>query len=199
MPARWFFTPYMRLDPHPFSHQRINRMQEFTAAIHADGGEWSAFECGGGPGTDFALGIAGCKVRASDATLTAISSTNGFTVAPASAVELDQPLTVLTNPQRNFIERTVSRSLGYTDAEIDTFLGGQGIESKTWGQFLDFLASRRYTPVYEPTGTQAGYQGVVYPGVLAVDGRTTSTGATSVPRDVGLTPAQVAADVPTVG
>jgi hypothetical protein len=198
MAARWFFTPYVRYDPNPFSRQRFNHMQEFHAAITADGGQWDAFECGGGPGTSFILGIAGCKVRASAATLTAVAAAQGITAAPDTVVELDQSLSVLTNPQRNFIERTVSRSLGYTDEEIDTWLAGQTIQQKTWGQFLDFLATRRYTAVYEPTGTQAGYGGTSFPGVLAVDGRTTSTGATSVPRAVGLAPAQVAEHVPSV-
>jgi hypothetical protein len=199
MPAQWFFSPYQRMDPNPISHQRIIRLNEFTADIMADGGAWAAFECGGGPDTDFVLGVAGCKVRASSTTLADIASTSGITAAPTTVVEITQPLTVLTNPQRNFIERTLTRSLGYTDAEINSWLSGQTIQQKTWGELLDFLATRRYTSVYEPIGTQVGYQGTVYPGILAVDGRTTSTGRTSVPRDVGITPAQVATEVPSVG
>jgi hypothetical protein len=128
---------------------------------------------------------------------------------PTTLIELDTSMNVTTNAQKAVIRDQIGREMGYSAQEIADWLGvsvnastntkNQALDSKTFGQFLDFLATRWYSAVYEPQGTQTGYQGIVYPGIFACDGRTTSTGMVSGPLSpTPTTPAIVAATVPTV-
>ena len=200
MPAQWFAVPFVRRDDTPYSHGRYCKLADFADEIAADGGKSDHFECGGGPNTSYITGVCFGKVGGvTQATLDAIGAEPDILEVPPTLILTATSLGVLTNPERNFMERTLTKALGYTDAEIDAWLGGQTIQQKTYGQFLDFLASRWYRPVWDPppAGPQIGWQGNSYPGVVAVDGRTTSTGVTSEPwLPLPKTPAEVALAVP---
>jgi hypothetical protein len=201
MPAQWFFVPYVRRDTGKtgLDRSRYCMVDDFTQRIHADGGDWSEFECGGGPGTSFVAGAAGVKVGGvTQATLDAITAASQTSPIPTTLLELSTSLSVLTTPQRNTLQKALANSLGYSDQEVTDWLAGATLASKTYGQLLDFLATRWYTPVYDPAGSQVGYQGVTYPGVIACDGRTVaSTGAVSQRLSPPpSSPASVAARIP---
>ena len=207
MPAQWFAVPFVRRDQR--GPGRYCGVDDFTDEIAADGGVWDAFECGGGPGTDYVLGVCFAKVNASTATLSLVAGLANALAIPTKLLELSTSMSVTTNAEKAFIRDQVSRRLGYSDQEIADWLGvpvgastaqkNTALDAKTYGDFLNFLATRWYTPVYEPgnpPGPQIGWNNILYPGFIAVDGRTVSSGATSVPRSPTPTsPAQVAANV----
>jgi hypothetical protein len=196
LPTQWFFVPFIRRDLRPGQHGRWGFINSFSDQIAADGGAFDAFECGGGPNSSFLLGAEVAKVRAAQPTLNAIDADATIRALPATLTSLSTSLSVLTGAQRTFLSSTAAPALGYTQAEITAWLGGQTLSQKTFGQFLDLMATRWFKPVWEPTGTQTGYQGIVYPGVVACDGRTTTTGQTSTQATpVPKTPAQVDAAV----
>lgn len=196
MPAQWIACPFLRRDQHPGAPGRWSMLGDFGSQITADGGKFDYFECGGGPGTSYLCGVAVAKVNASQTTLDAIIAAPNTRSIPTTLME---PADSTTNAQRTFLRDTLGPALGFTAPEMTAWAtaGGRTFASRTFGEILDFLATRWYRPVYEPTGTQVGYQGVVYPGVVACDGRTTTTGVTSAPwTPIPKTPAQVAASVP---
>jgi hypothetical protein len=198
MATQWIACPFLRRDgqSRPGAIGRYLIVQDFAPQIAADGGAWDYFECGGGPGTAYICGVGIVKIRASQATLNSIIAADNTDAIPAALVELNTLLSVVNNPTRNYIERTLTARLGYTDPEIDAWLNGANISTKTLGELFEFLASRWYRVVYEPTGTQVGYQGNIYPGVVACDGRTTTNGQISEPWfPLPKTPAEVAANV----
>jgi hypothetical protein len=197
VPAQWFFVPFLRRDDD--DHGRYCMVDDFTPRVVADGGSWLNFECGGGPGTSFLCGASGVKVGGvTQATLDAITAAPNTTPIPTSLIELGTSLSVLTNQQRTALQKTLANSLGYSDAEVTAWLAGQTLSQKTYGQLLDFLATRWYTPVFDPAGTQVGYQGRTYQGVVACDGRTVAAtgGVSRRLSPVPLPPAAVASSVP---
>jgi hypothetical protein len=137
MAYAWFLCPYKRR----VSEVRPTRycaMDDFTAAVRSDGGDWSETEVLG----DAAL----VKVRASDATLTTIAGTAGFHRL-LNKVLLSGSLSDLTALQLNFIN-TRLLALGYSQAEIDAASGGDW-RTKTLEDLLQMIAKRRLRPRYD--------------------------------------------------
>lgn len=111
-------------------------MDDFTAQVLADGGAWTEAEVLG----DCAI----VKVRASAATLTAIAGAQGIQRIPLT--RLDDPLSSLTNAQRNAIRNRII-AMGYTTAELNAAF--PNLAQATLGQVLRFAASRRLRPRYD--------------------------------------------------
>jgi phage terminase large subunit-like protein len=120
-------------------------MDEYTAVIFANGGNWSESEVLGNHAV--------VKVRASAATLTTIAADVRFHRIPVAL--LDDTLASLTNAQIDAISNKV-QALGYSLAEIQAALGTTRaqIRQKTLRQVLRFVASRRIKPRYD-ANTQA--------------------------------------------
>ena len=118
-------------------------MNDFTALIRADGGDWSESEVLGG--------YAVVKVRASAATLTIIAAEPGFQRIPRDL--LDDSLSSLSTAQRRAIKDRLN-AMGYTDAEISAALGNTNLNLVTLGQVLRFAASRRLKPRWDAVQLQ---------------------------------------------
>jgi hypothetical protein len=134
MTIAWFVTNYKRrAGPRPL---RYCAMDDFTAQIKADGGDWTETEVLGG----YAL----VKVRAADATLTAIAGTAGVFRIPINV--LDDTLASLSNAQRTAIRDRVE-AMGYTVEEITAAF--PNLRQATLRQVLHFAAGRRRKPRYD--------------------------------------------------
>lgn len=131
----WFLCPYKLRSV--FTNRRYCAMDDFTAQILADGGNWRETEV---------LGNAALvKVQASAATLSAINAAPGFTRIPVN--RLDDPLSSLTSAQLTTIKNKVL-ALGYTQQELTDALGSN-LSLITLGQLLRFIATRRLKPRYD--------------------------------------------------
>lgn len=135
MPIGWFIAPYKRRTD-ATRPTRYCAMDDFTAQITSDGGAWTESEVLG----DCAV----VKVDASATTLQTIAGTSGFQRIPLQ--RLDDPLSSLTNAQRNAIRNRVI-AMGYTQAEINAAL--PNLANVTLGQVLRFIATRRLKPRYD--------------------------------------------------
>lgn len=138
MAVAWFLCPY-RHDPNPGNPRRWCAMNEFTAQIRADGGDWTESEVLGNQAI--------VKVRATAGTLTTIAAAPGFRRIPLA--RLDDPLSSLSAAQRTAIRNELLNA-GYTTEEITAAL--PDLATVTLRQVLRFLASRRREPRYD-TGT----------------------------------------------
>ena len=157
----WFIVPYVRT-PATIRPSRGCAMDDFTAQIRADDGDWRATEV---------LGDAGIvKVRAAAATLSAIAADARMTRVPLA--RLQDPLSSLSPAQRTAL-RTRVIALGYTAAEVDAAF--PNLASATLGQVLRFAASRRRETRYD-----------------AATDTIITDGDVVVPLDVGLIDSQVA-------
>jgi hypothetical protein len=136
MAIAWYLCPYKR-DLSARHPSRYCAMDDFTAAIRANGGEWAETEVLG----DHAI----VKVRANVATLTTIAEAAGFTRLPVD--RLDDPLSSLSVVQKTAIRNKVI-ALGYTAAEV-TARFGDDLGVYTLGELLRFVASRRLRPRYD--------------------------------------------------
>jgi hypothetical protein len=141
MALGWFITDYVRKDKNG-RPTRICRMNDFTATIFAEGGDWAEVEVLGG----YAI----VKVRASSAILTTIAGTAGFQRIPPAFTDLSTTMGSLTTTQRTAILNRIL-AMGYTNEEINTVLGTNlaGWRTKTLGQLLHFVTSRRRKPRYD--------------------------------------------------
>ena len=140
MALAWFICTYNRRTPPPTPGRatRYCAMDDHTATIRADGGDWSESEVLG----NYAL----VKVRAAAATLTTIGATAGFYRIPAAA-SLTTPLSTLTGGQRTAL-RARLEAMGYDTAEITASLGSN-LALRTLGDVLRFAASLRRKPRYD--------------------------------------------------
>jgi hypothetical protein len=120
MPISWFIVPY-------------KRRPDFNSQVLA----WSATEVLGQQAI--------VKVNATSAVLTSIAGTAGFQRIPVA--RLDDPLSGLTNQQKNAIRNRVL-ALGYTVSEIDAALPGD-LGQYTLRQLLLFIARRRRKVRYD--------------------------------------------------
>lgn len=141
MPIAWFVAPYTRRTwapgtPGP-SIVRYCAVDDFGAQILADGGSWATSECLGSYGV--------VKVRASVATLTAISAAPGVLGIPGQ--KLTDPLSSLTALQKAALRAKV-QSLGYSLAEIQARFPND-LGSYTLADVLRFVCSRRLRPRYD--------------------------------------------------
>lgn len=137
MPVAWFVTTYKRRDRPWGQVGRYCAMDDYTVLIDADGGTWREVEILGQRAI--------VKVRASAATLQTINADPGIRGVPASM--LDDPLSSLTNAQRNAL-RQLALDCGYTASDF-TGAFPDGLGSVTLGQFLRFLARRRRKVRYD--------------------------------------------------
>lgn len=151
MSIAWFICPYKRLigAQHP---ARYCALDDFTPDILADGGDWAETEVLG----DVAL----VKVRASDATLTAINAAPGMLRIP-NHVSLTDTLGDLSGTQRTAIRNKLN-AMGYSLDEIAAVIPATGNwASITLGQVLRFAASRRLRPRYDSPSDTIVCDGVI--------------------------------------
>ena len=135
MAIAWFICPFKRRVGARMP-TRYCAMDDFTVAINLDGGRWSETEVLG----DRAI----VKVNASAATLTLIANTATYRRIPLAA--LNDPLSSLTNAQRNAIRNEVLDA-GYTVAEVNARF--PNLANNTLGDVLRFMATRRLRPRYD--------------------------------------------------
>jgi len=138
----WFVCPYVRRNPGKTPPERYPSMDDFTALIRADGGDWDETEILG----DSAL----VKVRASQATLNTISGAAGVFTIPQKWIDMQDSLVSMTAGERNQLSNAVL-SLGYTQAELD---GAMGSTLALWrthvlADLLNMAATRRLKPQYD--------------------------------------------------
>lgn len=140
MAIGWFVVPMLIKDSRipPYFKMRYCAMDNHTATIYADDGNWRESEVLG----NHAL----VRVRASAATLINLNSVSGF-LRILSKVDLSETLGDLTAAQRTAVLNKL-QALGYTLAEIQVALGGTlaGWRSRTFGDLLRFIAKRRKKP-----------------------------------------------------
>jgi hypothetical protein len=158
MPVAWFFVPYKR---RPGSDPiRYCAMDDFTAQIVGDGGNWREAECLGNHAV--------VKVRASVGTLLAINAEAGFRRVPVE--RLDDSLATLTLIERLGLRDFLVNTLGYPLAELqERFLGDLG--DYTLGDVLRFALRRRLKPRYDAAADSIVLDGPVQPTITpeAVD------------------------------
>jgi len=139
MTYAWFVCGYELKADRPW--MRFCTMDNFSAQIAADGGNWSESEVLGGNAV--------VKVQASDTTIAAIAAAPGFS-RMLTKWALTDTLADLTTAQRNALN-TKLLGLGYSQAEINTALGATLADwrGKTLGALLRFAATRRLTPRWD--------------------------------------------------
>jgi len=150
VPVGWFIAPYVR---DPSTLPRIRRyvvVDELTATIRADGGDWSETEVLGQ--------VAIVKVRASAGTLSQVAALPGVTRLPVD--RLDDPLSTLTAGQKTAL-RTRVQALGYTLPEIAGRFPND-IGTYTLRQLLHFIASRRRKVRYDQATDAIIDDGVIF-------------------------------------
>lgn len=150
MAVGWFLAPYVRRA----GARRPTRyvvVDDLTAAIRADGGDWTETEVLG----DHAI----VKVRASAATLNLVAAIPGVTRIPVG--RLDDPLSSLTAGQQQALRDKVL-ALGYTPAEVNAALPNP-IGTYTLRQVLRFVATRRLKPRYDQATDTIIIDGPVQP------------------------------------
>ena len=130
----WYLVPYKRTITGP-QPGRYCAMDDFTAQIRADGGDWSETEILGN--------MAIVKVRASTETLQVLNA--AFTRLPVD--RLKEPLSSLTAGQLTTLRNRVL-ALGYDLQELRDALGDD-LSVLTLKDVLRFMASRRKRPRYD--------------------------------------------------
>jgi hypothetical protein len=150
MAIGWFICPYKR-KPDPTRMIRYCAMDDFTAQIRADGGNWSETEVLG----DCAV----VKVNASNATLNAVAGTPGFVRIPVA--RLGDSLSSLTTAQRAGLHTRIE-AMGYPLAEIEAALGPD-LGLKTLGDVLRLVTRRRLRPRYDAETDRLIWDGPIQP------------------------------------
>lgn len=147
MPVSWMIAPYKRRAGAPEGPTRYCLVNDFTAAIEAEGGRWAEAECLG----DHAI----VKISASIATLDTIAGTPGVIEVPRRWARLLDSFGDMTAGERNQIQNKLL-GLGFTQTEIDAALGSNLIawRTHTLADLLRLLTSRRLQPRYD-SGTDA--------------------------------------------
>jgi hypothetical protein len=126
-------------------------MDDFTAAIRADGGDWSETEVLG----NHAI----VKVRASETTLQTIAAATGFSRLPKD--RLGDSLSDLSTAVKTAI-RDKMLALGYTAQEIQQRFGND-IGSYTLRDVLKFIATRRLKPRFDSNTDTIILDGAIQP------------------------------------
>lgn len=130
----WFVAPYKRVPT--AKPLRYCAMNDFTAQIRADGGDWREIE---GLGNRCLV-----KVRASAATLSAITAAPGMTRLPLT--RLDARLSALSATQRTALRQLLLDG-GYTLDELNAAI--PNLSQATLRDVLRFAVSRRQKPRYD--------------------------------------------------
>lgn len=157
MPVGWFLAPYKRrVQPLEAGVARYCAVDDFTAQVLADGGWWEESE---GLGDQAVV-----KVRASQATLTAIGTTAGILEVPRRWVRLLDTFADMTNGERNQIQSRLL-SAGFAQAEINAALGANLNEWRTrsLADLLRLICSRRLKPRYDRVADAIVVDGPVQP------------------------------------
>jgi hypothetical protein len=151
MAIGWYIVPNATR-PAPGGHPGRSiycTMDDNTAQILADGGDWSNTEVLGGRNI--------VKVRAAQATLDLLDTL--FLRIPVTL--LDDSLSSLTNAQKNRIH-TELNAMDYSDADITAVLGNfNQIGQKTLRQLLNFIASKRQVVRYNAATDSMIYDGAI--------------------------------------
>jgi hypothetical protein len=139
MAYAWFICQYKTKPNRP--NFRYCAMDDYTAQIRTDGGDWAESEVLGG--------YVVVKVNASEATLITIGGYAGFYRIP-DHWNISDTLADLTNANRNVLTNRILQ-MGYTQAELDAVMGNTLAlwRQKTLLQLLNFIAQRRLTPRFD--------------------------------------------------
>lgn len=145
MPVGWFIVPSQHITLQNGMPGREPNVVAFTGQIVADGGGWRAVETLGDQWI--------VKVRASDATLTAINQATGNIRIPARFLDPDVTLGDLTTGERNAIN-TRLLAMGFTQTQITNAIGNTNgaWRAKTLRQVFNFARSRWRRPVNDGAG-----------------------------------------------
>lgn len=136
MAIGWYIAEYKRREEVPLSTpKRYCAMDDYTAQIYGDGGQWTESEVLGNRAV--------VKVRAEAATLAILDSV--FMRLPKD--DLDAPLADLSNGGKMAIDAELL-DMGYSASEIDKTLGAD-IRNKVLGDVLAFMTKRRLKPRYD--------------------------------------------------
>jgi len=156
MALGWFVCPYVRRNPGVTPPERYCSIDDLTAIIRADGGDWDETEILG----DVAL----VKVRASAATLTLVGNLAGVFTIPSKWIEMQDDLTSMTAGERNQLQSAVL-SLGYTQGELDAAMGNTLAlwRTHTLGDLLVMASARRLKPRYDSGTDSIVVDGAVQP------------------------------------
>jgi hypothetical protein len=122
-------------------------MDDYTPQINQDGGSWSESEILGNRAI--------VKVSASTTTLTLIQSNSDIKKIPLKL--LDDPLSTLTNAQRNAIKNEILDE-GYTLNEIDTKI--PVLSEVTLRDVLKFMTTRKKYPRWDSVNKVMIFDGV---------------------------------------
>ena len=137
MAIGWFIIPYKRRPTAQEPRTRYPAIDDYTADIKAEGGQWAETEVLG----DCCI----VKVRASDSLLSIIAAVDGFQRLPKD--RLDDPLSDLSIQALKLLRDTLT-IMGYTLEEIkDEF--GNDISLYTLRDVLLFATGRRLKPRYD--------------------------------------------------
>lgn len=136
MATGWFLCKYRRRAG-ASRPTRYCAMDDFTAQIRADGGDWAETEVLG----NHAI----VKVQATLETLQAIAADSDFQRLPKD--KLDDPLSDLAPAVKTAIRNKI-QELGYSLSEIQDHFGDD-IGSYTLADVLRFIARRRLKPRYD--------------------------------------------------
>jgi hypothetical protein len=156
MALGWFVCPYSRRNPGEVPAKRYCSVDDFTALVRADGGDWDETEILG----DVAL----VKVRASQATLDLISNAPGVFTIPQKWINMQDDLSSMTAGERNQISNAVL-SLGYSQAELDLAMGSSLAQWQTHvlEDLLVMASARRLKPRYDQPSDSVVCDGPVQP------------------------------------
>jgi hypothetical protein len=137
MEIAWFIVPYKRRlgTVHPTRYCAMDDYSEWI--INIDGGNWVEIEVLGNHAV--------VKVKAEKSTLDLIAGIDGFIRFPVKL--LNDPLNSLSQVQKTVINNKL-QLLGYSTQEIKDKLGSN-ISSKTLGDLLKFIATKRLKPRYD--------------------------------------------------
>jgi hypothetical protein len=153
MSIAWYVCPYKR-DYRDGRPTRYCAMDDYTAALRAEGGDWSETEVLGS--------VALVKVRASDTSLATLGTR--FFMFPKN--RLSESLSDLTPEQKLAIVNRLT-DMGYTTQELhDAF--PNDLSTYTLRDVLHFAARRRLCPRYDPDLDEIICDGPVQP-VRAVE------------------------------
>ena len=151
MAIGWFIIPYKRRPTEQEPRTRYPAIDDYTADIKAEGGQWAETEV-----------LGNCcivKVRASDSLLGIIAAVVGFQRLPKD--RLDDPLSDLSIQALKLL-RDILTNMGYTLDEIKNEFGND-LSLYTLRDVLLFATGRRLKPRYDVATDEIILDGPVQP------------------------------------
>ena len=151
MAIGWFIIPYKRRPTALSPRTRYPAIDDYTADIFAEGGQWAETEV-----------LGNCcivKVRASDSLLNTLAAIDGFQRLPKD--RLDDPLSDLSIQALKLL-RDILEGMGYSLEEIkDEF--GNDLSIYTLRDVLLFATGRRLKPRYDVATDEIILDGAIQP------------------------------------